>query len=61
MIWQGSGDTRSLTTDGRRFLADHEKSGWTLSELTTSGLVTVAEDISWSEIDLALQQFIGGN
>ena len=61
--WKPEGDARSLTLDGRRFWANATRLGWNLSEIDApSGLVKmIADNIKWSDIDRALQQYIGGN
>lgn len=63
--WQTNSDGgRTLTLDGREFWAFAYRHGnWNLSEFVASeGVVRrIADEVNWNDIDLALQQFIGGN
>jgi hypothetical protein len=67
--FEGSDTARVLTLDGRHFWAHANRygrkwiSGWTLYELDAPGgfiVMKIADDIKWSEIDRALQQYVGG-
>jgi hypothetical protein len=62
--WEGNKDSHTLTLDNRHFWAEKWTGGWGLYELDAPGgfaVRKIADEMNWSEIDLALQQYIGGN